>query len=46
MGPSDRQLLNAADRLMLVGHDAMPEFELSPRQIADLIGYLGTLGRR
>jgi mono/diheme cytochrome c family protein len=31
---------------IVVGHDAMPEFELSPRQIADLIGYLGTLGRR
>lgn len=28
---------------IVVGHDAMPEFELSPRQIADLIGYLKTL---
>ena len=26
-----------------VGHEAMPEFELSPRQIADFIGYLKTL---
>jgi mono/diheme cytochrome c family protein len=28
---------------IVVGHEAMPEFELSPRQIADLIGYLKTL---
>ena len=28
---------------IVVGHEAMPEFELSPRQIADFIGYLKTL---
>jgi mono/diheme cytochrome c family protein len=28
---------------IVVGHEAMPEFELSPRQIADFIGYLRTL---
>ena len=26
-----------------VGHEAMPEFELSPEQIADLLNYLATL---
>lgn len=28
-----------------VGHPAMPEFELTPRQIRDFIGYLETIQR-
>ena len=30
---------------IVVGHDAMPAFELSENQIADLIGYLHTLDK-
>lgn len=30
---------------IVVGHPAMPEFELTPRQIRDLIGYMETIQR-
>jgi len=31
---------------VLVGHPAMPEFQLSPAQIDDLVGYLETIQER
>ena len=39
------QLAEALAEGITTGHSAMPEFELSRAQIADLLAYLGTLER-